>query len=77
MHPYAIDQMVQERRQELLRLRGTDRGVGSPREERPPARRRALVAVAVAVGAPWSRRRAARRVVTAPLGVEACLDMKG
>ena len=49
MHPYVIDQMVEERRQELHRLSRLDRA--RPRAWRMSASR-ALVALAVHLGGP-------------------------
>ena len=39
MHPYVIDRMVQERRDELLPLGQAERGVRAARRFRPAARR--------------------------------------
>jgi hypothetical protein len=67
MHPYVIDRMVDERRQELHRLSRLDHA-------RPGAWRtsasRALVAVAVRVGVPQPQRTTTRDRVVAALGVE-------
>ena len=67
MHPYVIDRMVEERRQELHRLSGLDHA-------RPGAWRasasRALVAVAVRLGVPAPQRTATRDQVVAALGVD-------
>lgn len=67
MHPYVIDQMVEERRQELHRLSWADHG-------RPSAWRtnasRALVAVAVRLGVPRPQRTTTRDRVVAALGLE-------
>ena len=68
MHPYAIDQMVEERRQELHRLARLDAGarrlsVGAWRRRVG----RALAALAVAVGVPEPHRLATRRRVDAAL----------
>jgi hypothetical protein len=74
MHPYVIEQMVEERQQELRRLAHVGAGaraVGHARHEAwRRAAGRALVAVAVAVGVPRSERRAAQRQVTTTLGFE-------
>ena len=76
MHPYLVEQMVQERRQELLRLSEADRRVRAARQVRTPLRTwrrgagRALVGLAVAVGVPRARRANARRQVASVLGLE-------
>jgi hypothetical protein len=74
MHPYAVDRMVQERRQEVVRLRGGPRRVDAVRPDRQRAWRRAaaraLVAAAIAVGVPRSRRPAAQHLVTTAFGFE-------
>ncbi len=59
MHPYAIDRMVQERRDELMRLGRADRGVRAARH----ARRRtttSLPDVLTSLGARLRRRPAPR-----------------
>ena len=71
MHPYVIDQMIQERRQELARLaRGappaTARGVHPWRKRAG----RALVAIAAAVAVPRPKRRTARCRATTALGFD-------
>jgi len=74
MHPYAIDRMVRERQEELLRLSRADRTARAARLPGLPAWRRAagraLVAVAVAVGVPRSGRPAAQRQARTALGFE-------
>jgi hypothetical protein len=67
MHPYVIDRMVEERRQELHRLSRLDPG--------PPGRwranaSRALVAAAVHLGVPRPQRTTTRDRVVAALGFE-------
>jgi hypothetical protein len=71
MHPYAVDRMVEERRQELHRLSRLDadaRGLGLPGWRRRVARALAGLAVAAAVPAP--QRHATRRRLDAALGFE-------
>jgi hypothetical protein len=67
MHPYVIDRMVEERRQELHRLSRLD-------HPRPGAWRstasKALVAVAVHLGVPRPERTTTRERVVAALGFE-------
>jgi hypothetical protein len=67
MHPYVIDRMVEERRQELHRLSRLDHA-------RPGAWRtsasRALVVVAVKVGVPAPQRTTTRDRVVAALGFD-------
>lgn len=73
VHPYAIDRMVQERQEELRRLRRADCCARSARRAPIPHWRRgavrALVGLAVAVSVPRSRRRTALGEVTAILGL--------
>lgn len=71
MHPFAIDEMIQERRQELARLAR----VAPPTTEygvRPWRRRagRALVALAAVVAVPRPSRRTARCQATTALGFD-------
>jgi hypothetical protein len=67
MHPYVIDRMVEERRQELHRLSRLDHaGPGAWRASAS----RALVAVAVRLGVPASQRPTARDRVVAALGFD-------
>jgi hypothetical protein len=74
MHPYVIDQMMNERHQELIRLAQVEGRVRAARDARNSTWRRtvgrALVAGAVAVGVPRSDRRAAQRQVRTTLGFE-------
>lgn len=67
MHPYVIDKMVEERRQELHRLSRLD--TGRPGRWRTKAGR-GLAALAVAVGVPAPQRPATRGLIDAAL----CLD---
>jgi hypothetical protein len=68
MHPYVIDRMVEERRQELHRLSRLDHA--APGAWRTSASR-ALVAVAVRLGVPAPQRTTTRDRVVAALGNEA------
>jgi hypothetical protein len=71
MHPYAIDLMVDERRQELHRLAGLD--AAARQLSVPGWRRRAgrsLAALAVAVGVPPAHRPATRGRIDAALCLE-------
>ncbi|MEA2900660.1 MAG: hypothetical protein QOH36_547 [Actinomycetota bacterium] len=75
MHPYVIEQMVEERQRELRLLAHADAGARALRSQaRDSAWRRAvgraLVAGAVAVKVPRPQRRAAHCQVTATLGLE-------
>ena len=75
MHPYVIEQMVEEQQRELQLLAGANnRARGLRRQARDSAWRRAvgraLVAGAVAVRVPPSQRRAAHCRITATLGLE-------
>lgn len=71
MHPYVIEEMVRERRNELQRLATHDR-----RGEEHPVRPwrglagRALASLAVVVGVPRVHRRPVRQHVTAALRLE-------
>lgn len=67
MHPYVIDRMVEERRQELHRLSRLD--AGRPGRWRANASR-ALVAVAVHLGVPRPQRTTTRDRVAAALGLQ-------
>lgn len=67
MHPYAIDRMVDERRQELYRLSRLDSA--RPGTWRTTAGR-ALVAMAVHLGVPRGQRRTARDRAVAVLGFD-------
>jgi hypothetical protein len=67
MHPYAIDRMVEERRQELYRLSRLDHG--RPRRWRTGASR-ALVSLAVALGVPRPQRPTTRDRIVDALGFE-------
>ena len=74
MHPYVVDRMVRERQEELARQAHADRSVraacrtaaGVPAWRRGAGR--ALMALAVAVAVPRSRRRTTRRAVVSALG---------
>lgn len=68
MHPYVIDRMVEERRQELHRLSRLD--PARPRAWRASASR-ALVVVAVHLGVPRPQRTSTRDRVVAALAHEA------
>lgn len=70
VHPYAIDQMIQERREELARLAQVAPPTASG--VHPWRRRagRALVALAVALAVPHPKRRAARCQATTFLGLD-------
>lgn len=74
MHPYAVDELVQERRAELQRQRHAARGgLG---DGVPGWRRRAggaLASLAVAVAVPRSDRETTRGRVGAALSVDPCL----
>ena len=75
MHPYVIEQLVEERQRDLRQLARVDaRARAARREARDSVWRRAvgraLVAGAVAVGVPRSQRRATQRQVTTTLGLE-------
>ena len=75
MHPYVIEQLVEERQQQLRLLARADAGARAARREaRDSAWRRAvgraLVAGAVTVGVPRSQRRAALCQVSTTLGLE-------
>ena len=75
MHPYVIEQLVEERQQALRMLARADAGARAARRQaRQPSWRRALgralVAGAVAVGVPRPQRQAAHRQVTTTLGLE-------
>ncbi len=67
MHPYAIDRMVEERRQELHRLSRLD-----PRRPGVWRRRaaRALAGLAVAVAVPGPQREATRCHLETALGLD-------
>jgi hypothetical protein len=67
MHPYVIDRMVEERRQELYRQSRLDRH--RPSRWRTQLSRR-LVALAVLLGVPRPDRTTARRRLDAALGLE-------
>ena len=67
MHPYVIDRMVEERRQELHRLSRLDRA--RPGGWRTNASR-ALVALAVHLGVPRQQRTATRDRVATALGFD-------
>jgi hypothetical protein len=67
MHPYAIDRMVEERRQELHRLSRLD--IRRPGLWRRRAAR-ALAGLAVAVAVPAHQRPASRGRLDAALGFE-------
>jgi hypothetical protein len=71
MHPYAIEEMVRERQEELQRLaaddrRGEERGVHPWRG----LAGRCLASLAVLVGVPRVHRRPVRQHVTAALRLE-------
>lgn len=67
MHPYVIDRMVEERRQELHRLSRMDRaGPGAWRTSAS----RALLALAVHLGVPRPQRTTTRDRVGAALGFD-------
>ncbi len=71
MHPYVMEEMVQERHNELLRQRRAD--AQATRYGVPPWRRRAglaLASLAVTLGVPRSDRPATRRQV----GDALCFD---
>jgi len=74
MHPYVIDQLMEERQQELIRLAQVEGRARVARDARNSAWRRAvgraLVAGAVVVGVPRTDRRAAKRQVRTTLGFE-------
>ncbi len=75
MHPYVVEQLVEERQQALRHLARADGGARAARRQaRDSAWRRAvgraLVAGAVAVGVPRSQRRAAQCQVATTLGFE-------
>ena len=73
MHPYAIDEMVEERRAELQRQRHADRGgvvTGIPGWRRRAGR--ALASLAVAVAVPRSDRENTRGRVGAALSIDPC-----
>ena len=73
MHLYAVEQMVQERREELHRLSHADQA--ARREAVPGWRRRAgraLASLAVAVAVPRSHRASTRSRVGAALTLEPC-----
>ena len=77
MHPYVIEQMVEERQRELSMLARADAGARAARRQARDStwRRavgRALVAGAVAIGVPRSQRQAAQRQVTTTLGLDPC-----
>ena len=67
MHPYAIDRIVEERRQELYRLSRLDSA--RPGTWRTTAGR-ALVAMAVRLGVPQGQRTTARDRAVAVLGFD-------
>jgi|GEM_PF-4965586 len=75
MHPYVIEQLVEERQRELRLLAQADAGARAARRQARDAtwRRavgRVLVAGAVAVGVPRSQKRTAKGQVTTLLGFE-------
>ncbi len=73
MHPYAVEEMVQERLEEMHRLSHTDQA-GRP-EALPGWRRRAggaLASLAVAVAVPRSDRETTRSRVGAALTIDPC-----
>ena len=67
MHPYVIERMVEERRQELHRLSRLD--LARPRAWRMSASR-ALVALAVHLGVPRPQRTTTRDRLGAALGFD-------
>ena len=73
MHPYAVEEMVQERLEELHRLSHTERA--GPREDVAGWRRRAggaLASLAVALAVPRSDRATTRGRVGAALSIDPC-----
>ena len=72
MHPYAVDRMVQERRDELVRLARADRGVKqarrAPTRGRAPARHpTSITALAARLRWPPATRRALEPCPRAPV----------
>ncbi len=76
VHPYVVDRLVQERREELVRLSQADRRAREMRTSRAPVRSwrrragRAIVALGVAVAVPPAHRGNALRQAATVLGLE-------